>query len=368
MSDVRSVIFLLNIWAVEGYGEGEFVFASLKIITIIGLLFLAVILFFGGGPSHDLIGFRYWRNPGAMNEYLVSGARGRFCGFLKSFVNACFAFSGSEVICVAASETLNPRRNIPKAVRRTFWRVLIFYVFGVLAIGVLVPYNDKGLTTALAEGKSGAAASPWVAAIVNAGIDGLPHIINAVILSSAWSCGNSFLFAASRNLYALAITGNAPKIFAKCSKRGIPIYAVIAVFVTTSLSFMTISSNSATVFDWFMSVTTLSSLFNWLVLFVATIRFRKAYLAQGIRTEDLPFNSKFMPHAAYYGAGMVVFFILISGFDVFFDWNAKTFVANVNPSPPHIDPHEMLTGMVVVCRCSDLHGALYWPQVLSDIG
>lgn len=147
---------------VEGYGESEFVFASLKIITIIGLLVLTVILFFGGGPTHDRIGFRYWKTPGAMNAYLVPGRRGQFCGFLKSFVNACFSFGGSEVICVAASETLNPRRNIPKAVRRTFWRVVIFYVFGVFAIGVLVPYNDAGLIKALAEGAPGAAASPFV--------------------------------------------------------------------------------------------------------------------------------------------------------------------------------------------------------------
>lgn len=105
-----------------------------------------------------------------MREYLSLGARGRFAGFLKSFVNACFAFGGSEVICVAASETTHPRRNIPKAVKRTFWRVVIFYVFGVLAIGVLVPYNDKGLNKALDEEAPGAAASPWVAAMVNSGI------------------------------------------------------------------------------------------------------------------------------------------------------------------------------------------------------
>lgn len=105
-----------------------------------------------------------------MKAYLVPGRTGQFLGFLKSFVNACFAFSGSEVICVAASETLSPRRNIPKAVRRTFWRVVIFYVFGVLAIGVLVPYNDERLNIALERGESGAAASPWVAAIVNSGI------------------------------------------------------------------------------------------------------------------------------------------------------------------------------------------------------
>lgn len=171
----------------------------------------------------------------------------------------------------------------------------------------------------------------WVAALVNAKIDVLPHIINAVILTSAWSCGNSFMFAASRNLYALAITGSAPKIFAKCSKRGIPLYAVTAVFLITTLSFMVVSENSAQVFEWFMNVTTLSSLFNWLTLFLATIRFRQAYLAQGILTKDLPFHSPFMPYAAYYGVCMVVFFILISGFDVFFDFDAKTFVANVSP-------------------------------------
>ncbi|KAI5799059.1 amino acid permease/ SLC12A domain-containing protein [Geopyxis carbonaria] len=326
---IIGVIFLLNIFVVEGYGEAEFAFASIKIITIIGLLFLAVVLFFGGGPNHDRLGFRYWKNPGAMKAYLVPGPRGQFLGFLKSFVNACFAFGGSEVICVAASETANPRKNIPKAVRRTFWRVVVFYVFGVLAIGVLVPYTDKGLNEALEEGRPGAAASPWVAAMVNSGIDGLPHVINAVILSSAWSCGNSFMFAASRNLYGLAITGNAPKIFAKCTKKGIPIYSVTAIFLASFLSFMVVSNNSAKVFDWFLVINTVASLFNWLTLFLATIRFRKAYLSQGILSKDLPFHTPLMPYAAYYGVVMCVFFVIISGFDVFFpsEWSAENFVA-----------------------------------------
>jgi len=326
---IIGVIYLLNVFAVEGYGEAEFAFASLKIIMIIGLLILTVVLFFGGGPSHDRIGFRYWKHPGPMNEYLEPGSRGRFCAFLASFVNACFSFGGSEVICVAAAETESPRRNIPKAVRRTFWRVVIFYVFGVLAIGVLVPYNDKGLVNAIKNGLPGAAASPWVAAISNAGIPVLPHIINAVILTSAWSCGNSFMYAASRNLYALAITGNAPKFFAKCSKRGIPYYAVTAVFLTNCLSFLVVSNKSIQVFNWFMNITTLSSLFNWLTLFLATLRFRKAYMSHGLTRFDLPFSSPFMPYAAYYGLGMVCFFILISGFDSLFSpFDPKTFVAD----------------------------------------
>lgn len=159
--------------------------------------------------------------------------------------------------------------------------------------------------------------------------DVLPHIINAVILSSAWSCGNSFMYSASRNLYGLAITGNAPKIFARCTKRGIPIYAVIAVACGTLVSFMVVSDNSAKVFDWFLTVTTLSSLFNWLTLFLSTIRFRQAFLAQGLVPADMPFTSPFMPYAAYYGCGMVIFFILICGFDVFFpeNWSGKNFMS-----------------------------------------
>lgn len=315
------VIIALNSFVVGGYGEAEFIFASFKIVTIIGLLILALILDLGGGPDRDLKGFRYWKNPGAMKPYVLEGDSGRFCGFLKSFVNAVFSFLGAEVIAVAACETKHPRRNIPKAVRRTFWRILFFYVFGVLAIGVLVPYNDPSLKAALVTGAKGAAGSPWVIAIQNAGIRGLPHIINAVILSSAWSCGNSFAYAGSRNLYALAISGSAPKIFAKCTKRGIPLYAVMTVCAFGLLSFLNVGRSSTVVFGWFVSITTVSGLFNWLTLGISYIRFSKGLAAQGISRDQLPFQGYFQPYAAYYTVGMSIFFILITGFDVFLPGN-----------------------------------------------
>lgn len=137
------------------------------------------------------------------------------------------------------------------------------------------------------------------------------------------------MYSASRNLYGLAITGNAPKLFARCTKRGIPIYAVCGIALATCLSFMVVSDSSAKVFDWFLTVTTLSSLFNWLTLFLSTIRFRKAFLAQGLQAKDMPFTSPFLPYAAYYGCGMVIFFILISGFDVFFpeNWSGENFMS-----------------------------------------
>lgn len=214
---ILTLIICLNIFAVSIYGEAEFIFASVKILTIVGLLLLALVIDLGGGPNHDRIGFRYWSDPGAMHEYISTGDTGRFLGLFSTLVNAAFSYGGVEMVAVAAGEAENPRKNIPKAVRRVFWRILFFYVLGALAIGVLVPFNDPGLLSAQ-KGPSTAAKSPWVIAIYRAGIPVLPSIINAVILTSASSSANAFLYTGSRYLFALAQNGQAPRFLLKCSK------------------------------------------------------------------------------------------------------------------------------------------------------
>ena len=191
----------------------------MKILTIVGLLLLALILDLGGGPTHERVGFATWRNPGAMKEYVGTGSTGRFLGLFSTLVNAAFSYGGVEMVAVAAGEAENPRKNIPKAVRRVFWRILFFYVLGSLAIGVLVPYNEPNLLSAQEEGSAGAAQSPWVIAIYRASIPVLPSIINFVILTSASSSANAFLYTGSRYLYALAQNGQAPRFLLKCSKK-----------------------------------------------------------------------------------------------------------------------------------------------------
>jgi amino acid transporter len=201
------------------YGEAEFLFATIKIVTILSLLIMAVCLDLGGGPSHDRLGFRYWKNPGAMNAYIAKGATGRFLGVFNTLINAAFAFGGLEQVAVAAGETKNPTRNIPKAIRRVFWRLLLFYCLGSFAVGLLVPSSDSNLLYG-----SGIAQSPWIIAIRRAGIPVLPHIINAVLVTSASSAANADLYTGSRYLYALAVQGQAPRFLLKCTKRGVPIY------------------------------------------------------------------------------------------------------------------------------------------------
>ncbi|KAL9621944.1 MAG: hypothetical protein Q9160_003606 [Pyrenula sp. 1 TL-2023] len=194
ISIIIVVVVCLNIFAVAIYGEAEFIFASVKIITIVGLLILALIIDLGGVPGQDRLGFATWRNPGAMKEYIGHGDTGRFAGLFSTLVNAAFSYGGVEMVAVAAGEAENPRKNIPKAARRVFWRILFFYVLGSLAIGVLVPFNDPHLLSAQEAKAAGAAASPWVIAIQRAGIKALPSIINAVILTSASSSANAFLY------------------------------------------------------------------------------------------------------------------------------------------------------------------------------
>lgn len=208
-------VLLLNIIAVSVFGEAEFIFGFVKLLAMIGLLIVTLVIDLGGAPGQGRLGFHYWNDPGAMREYIGTGAAGRFAGWFSTLIACSFAFGGSEGLIAAAGEAKDPQKNIPKAIRHVFLRIIFFYVLGSLAVGLIVPYTDPKLLS----GSSTAAASPWVIGIVNAGITVLPSIVNAVILISAISVANTMLFNASRFLYSLAERGQAPRLFLRCSKR-----------------------------------------------------------------------------------------------------------------------------------------------------
>jgi len=324
------LVICLNIFAVAIYGEAEFIFASVKILTIVGLLIMAFIVDLGGGPKHDRLGFRYWKNPGAMKEYDSTGDTGRFLGLFSVLVNAAFSYSGVELVAVAAGEAENPRKNIPKAVRRVFWRILFFYVLGSLAIGVLVASNDPHL---LSGSGVGAARSPWVIGIQNAGIPVLPHIINAVILTSASSSANAFLYTGSRYLFALSQNGQAPRFLLRCSKAGVPYICVAITASISALTYLSVRSGGpALVFSWFQNLTTIAGLFTWCSICIAYIKFYGALKAQGVDRNTLVFRAHFSPYTAWFALFYFAMIILFNGFDVFVGehhshWNVTDFLA-----------------------------------------
>lgn len=248
----------------------------------------------------------------------------RFLAWVNVLVPVAFAYQGMDIVAVAASETENPRHNIEKAIRRVFWRILVFYILGILMIGLLVAYNDHSLL----QGTGTAAQSPFVIAIERAGVQVFPHIINACVFSSAFSSGNTILFGSSRILYGLALRGQAPKVFTQCTKGGLPFLAILICAIFGVLAFMTVSHGSETVFNWLVGLTTTSSFFSWLVINVTFTRFRSGMLFQGIDPKLNNYHNRSQPWIAYWAIFWLSIFILISGYSVFFRWSTSKFVTS----------------------------------------
>lgn len=319
------VIIALNCFSARVYGEAEFWFASLKIMGILGLLLMALVLICGGGPKGEAYGFRYWRDPGPVNEYLVTGAAGRLCAFVATITFSVFAFAfAPELLVVTGGEMESPRRNLPKAGRRYFYRLIFFYVFGVLAISCIVSSDNEQLLS----GKKGAGSSPWAIAAREAGIRGLDSVINGVIVASAWSAGNAYLYLASRALYSMALVGNAPKIFTRCNKAGLPYYALAASASFSVLAYLNAAKSSGTVFNWLANLINTGAYQSWICIGLIYLRFRSATFAQRVQREDLPFRSRFQPWLTYVNIFILTLLMLLSGFAVFLrdSWDTASFL------------------------------------------
>lgn len=325
---------LINSLPVRIYGETEFVFGAIKMITIAGLLILMLIIDLGGAPSRDRIGFRYWANPGPMKTYLASGALGRFLAFWKVVLQATFSFGGSETVIAAAGETKHPHMNIPRAVRRVFWRITIFYILSVFFVGLCVSSTDARLLDAIKNDAGTAAQSPFVIAINNGRIKGLPHLINAILLCSVWSCGNSSFYVATRLLYATAMEGNAPSIFTR-TKNGVPYACVALTSMAGILAYLNLGATSSQVFYWFTNICAVSALIIWASVDITYLRFYQALKHHGISRSLLQFQSPLQPYLAYYSLAFCTIVVIFNGFDCFFPgrWSTRAFIVSYVAAP-----------------------------------
>lgn len=294
------VIVSINMFGVKGYGEAEFVFSFIKVITVIGFIILGIVLVCGGGPVGGYIGGANWHNPGA---FVGNTAGKRFKGVCSVFVTAAFSFAGSELVGLASAETANPRKSLPRAAKQVFWRITLFYIISLCLIGLLVPYNDPRLIGA---SSVDAAASPFVLAIRNHGIKGLPSVINVVILIAVLSVGNSAVFGCSRTLTALAEQGFLPKIFGYIDRKGRPLVGIAFTSFFGLLSFIAASPKEGEVFDWLLALSGLSSLFTWMAICICHLRFRRALSAQGRSTDELSFVSPAGVWGSIYGTVLIM--------------------------------------------------------------
>lgn len=133
-----------------------------------------------------------------------------------------------------------------------FWRITLFYILALLFIGLLVPHDSKQLLGS--GGYIDTKASPFVIALDNAKIKGLPDFVNVVILISVLSIGNSSVYGGSRTLCALAEQGYAPRVFAYIDKAGRPLVATLFTIGFGLLGYVNLASSGPVIFDWLLAL------------------------------------------------------------------------------------------------------------------
>ncbi|KAH8430387.1 putative arginine transporter [Aspergillus melleus] len=308
------VITLLNFLPVSFYGELEFWFSSIKVLTVVGFMIFAICIDAGAG-GREYIGFRHWVNPGPFSPYegISPDSKAKFVGFWAVLIQAGFSYQGTELVGIAAGETENPRKTVPSAIRKTFYRILFFFVLTIFFIGLLVPYTNQDLLT---DGND-ANSSPFVIAARLAGVKVLPDIINAVLLTVVLSAANSNVYSGSRILIGLAQEGFAPRWFKKTTKQGVPYFGVAFTAAFGLLGFMNVSNAGSTVFNWLLNIAGVAGFITWSSLNACHLAFMRALKARNISRDLLPYKAVWQPWYAWYGLFFNILIILTQGFTAF---------------------------------------------------
>lgn len=314
------VIIVLNLLPVSFYGELEFWLSTIKVLTVIGFMIFAICMNAGVGRE-GYIGFRYWTDPAPFNPYLIENndSVAKFVGFWAVLIQAGFSYQGTELVGIAAGECENPRKTVPSAIRKSFVRIVFFFILTVFFIGIVVPSSDSRLTAGEGSGASAnnANASPFVIAAKRAGVHVLPSIINAVLLTVVISAANSNVYSGSRMLIGLGHEGFAPRFFAKTTKKGVPYWSVLFTGLFGLLGFLNLSNDGATVFNWLIQIAGLAGYITWTSLIVCHLAFMRVLKRRGIPRDILPYKATWQPYLSWYGLFFNVLITITQGFTAF---------------------------------------------------
>lgn len=308
-----AIMFALNAISVRGFGEAEYWCALIKVITVVAFIIIGTLMIFGimrGDFSHA---------NGLANLTMGDAP---FVGGLPAMIGvamiAGFSFQGTELIGVAAGESADPARTIPRAVRQVFWRILLFYVLAILIIGILIPYNDPSLLKSDVETVG---VSPFTLVFRHAGLAFAAGVMNAVILTAVLSAGNSGMYASTRMLYNLATEGRAPRIFARLTRNGVPLVALLATTAVGALCFLTSLFESKSVYLWLLNLSGMTGFIAWLGIAISHYRFRRGFVAQGLDPDRLPYRSPFFPYGPIFAFALCMIVTLGQNYQAFTDGN-----------------------------------------------
>jgi lysine-specific permease len=316
----------LNLLSVKVYAEAEYWFAGVKVVTVIIFILVGVLAIFGmlGGEA---VGLRNWSAADPATRQSAPFVGGPTTVLLV-FLVAAFSFQGTEGVGLVAAETVDPVKNVPKAIHTVFWRILLFYVGSIFVVGTLIRFTDPNLL----HGDDNIAYSPFTLIFRQIPRFGYyaSHAMNFVILTSVLSCGNSSLYVASRMLYAMAHSGKAPRRFGHVNSRGVPVAAVWATGAVGATAFLANAVGGQKIYQILYNFSGLTGFLIWLGIAVCHLRFRRAWIAQGRRLEELKFRSRFYPYGPWIAIVLFVIVLLGANIGVFqqaeFSW--RDFIAS----------------------------------------
>jgi AAT family amino acid transporter len=286
----------VNLAAVKAYGEFEFWFAMIKVVTIVLMIVGGgAMIVFGFGNQGVATGIsNLWAHGG----FMPNGAQ----GMLMALQMVMFAYLGVEMIGLTAGEADNPDKSIPDAINSVFWRIVIFYIGALFVILSIYPWNELGTH-----------GSPFVTTFERLGIRSAAGIINFVVLTAALSSCNGGIYSTGRMLYNLAQQGQAPRAFAMTSREGIPHRAVQVSIAALLLGVLLNYLVPAKVFVWVTSIATFSAIWTWVVVLVTHMKFRRGLSAA--ERDRLVFRMPFYPYASWFA---LAFLVLVTGLMAYF--------------------------------------------------
>lgn len=279
-----AVVFGLNMSSTRWFAESEFWLSLVKVITVVAFILLGLLAIFGFINYEGYSSAPLFSNLTG-NDWFPNGLIPIFTTML--IVN--FAFSGTELIGVAAGETKDPAKNVPKAINTAIWRLLIFFVGTIIVISALLPHEMAGLN---AEGVS---SSPFVTVFNHIGIPYAEDIIRFVIITALLSAANSGLFAASRMMWSLSAKKQLPTVFSKLNARGIPYIAVMVTMLGALPGLLSEHFAPETIFKNLLGVAAFTMVVVWMSICWSQFNFRREWYKAGRRKEELGFAAPLFP-------------------------------------------------------------------------
>ncbi|UOY92295.1 amino acid permease [Ectobacillus sp. JY-23] len=288
-----AILIYVNATSVNLFGAVEYWFSMIKIVAIVGFIVAGSFIVFGG--SSPEIGFQNYTNDGGFFPKGISGT-------WIAVVIALFSYLSIEMIAVTAGEAKDPQVAVPKALRSTVYRLIIFYIFTLILMLAIVPWASAGIEK-----------SPFVKVMEAFRIPGAAGIMNFVVLVAALSAMNSQLYITTRMMFSLSRSGYAPKRFGELNKKGVPVYSLVLSTFGIALAATIYALVPDKAYVIMMGISMFGAMFTWFMIFITHYFFRKKYNGKALPVRMIGF-----PYLTLLGALLMLSLMVTTWFVEFF--------------------------------------------------